>query len=211
MFTPDRQWVEAFAEAVHDTMRRCGSPTNCCVEAACVGTGVAREFGYLVEAVPVAVVVRAGRQATILPGPDGAGKRRSGFAGHLILHFPTAGLLVDATADQFHDPARGLHVPDPLTADVDRRDLAYGFVGALPTGTTIRYREMVGDVSWRALQAWAEPSTLAVRLAVRDLRQRLAGGQAMPAETSSGAAAVGLRWRPRSTGRSSTVARTGGR
>jgi hypothetical protein len=171
MLIPDPLWIDAFTDVVHDTMRRCKSPANCCVEAACVGVGVAKAFGYLVEPVPVSVQVVAGRHATILPGPDG--RRRSGFDGHLVLYFATAGILADPTADQFHAPKRGLHVPPTLTAPVPRDVLVAGVAAELPGGTTIIYREMVGDVSWRSLPAWAEPSALTTLIATRELREAL--------------------------------------
>jgi len=171
MFTPDVQWIEAFAEAIRNTMHRCGAAPNSCIEAACVGVGVAREFGFLVEPVPVAVHVLAGGQATVLPSPDGSSKRDSGFAGHLILHFPGAGMMVDLTADQFHNPKRGLLVPGPMVGPVTREQLTTGFGADLPGGTKIGYRELVGDVSWRVLPAWAEPSTLMTQMAVRELRE----------------------------------------
>lgn len=173
MFTPDLMWIEAFTAVVHDTLRGCGCTINCCVEAACVGVGVARAFGYLVEPVPVAVQVYAGNEVTILPGPDGHGKRREGFDGHLVLYFPTVGIVSDITADQFHDPKRGLHVPEPLTGDIPRDRLIAGIAAELPGGTTIAYRELVGDVSWRALPAWADPSPLTTHIAIRNLREAL--------------------------------------
>lgn len=90
-----------------------------------------------------------------------------------MLHFPAVDVFVDLTADQFHNPRRGLLVPEPLCGPVTREQLAAGIAVDLPTGTTIRYREMVGDVSWRALPAWYEPSTLTTAIAVRNLRATL--------------------------------------
>ena len=157
MFAPDDEWIARFADAVYGTMRRGRCALNACVEAACIAVGVAREFGYLCEPVPVAVRVYAGREMTVLPGPGPLARRRAGFGGHMVVHFPGANVLVDLTADQFHAPHRGLRVPAPLCLPVGREQLAEGIAVGLPHGeTTVTYQEMVDDVSWRALPAWTE-------------------------------------------------------
>lgn len=178
MFAPPDAWLDAFTTTVNATLRRCGAVRNCCVEACCVGVGVAREWGYLAEPLPVAVQVRnmQRRQATVIPGPDGTSRRRDGFAGHLVLYFPAAQALVDPTADQFHDPARGLLVPEPVWLHVTRDDLATGLVGELPGGTTLGYQLLPDDVSWRALEAWTGSSAVTTGLAIRALRDALSTG-----------------------------------
>lgn len=180
VFAPDQRWISAFANVVREVMDRCGCTPNSCVEAACIGAGVSKAHGYLVEPVPVAVQVLAGNQATVLPGPAGrrGNSQRSGFDGHLILHFPAARVMVDLTADQFNSPRRGLLVPGPIIGPIAREQLAGQWaVAALPTGTEVRYREMIGNVAWRALPAWRESSELVIGIADRALRAQLSGAK----------------------------------
>lgn len=171
MFVADPDWVDAFADAVHATMRRVGCNLNSCVEAGCIAVGVARTFGYVCQPVPVRVIVQAGKQATVLPGAEF--RRQGGFAGHLVVHFPGVDNVVDLTSDQFHAPHRGLYVPAPLVFPVGREDLTAGFGVALPSGTHISYQEMLGDVSWQTLPAWTGSSAFTINLAVRELRSEL--------------------------------------
>lgn len=169
-------------------MRDGGCVRNACVEAACIAVGVAQAFGFLCEPIPVAVQVIAGGEATILPG-DGS-RRRPGFAGHLLVHYPGADTAVDLTADQFHAPDRGLLVPEPLVLPVPRDAFVGGIGFTLPTGTRMTYRELVDDVSWRALPAWHESSALTVAAIVRRMR----------AELADAPASVSCRRRPRQRG-----------
>lgn len=155
-------------------MDRCGAKANSCLEACRVGVDVAREFGHLAEPVPVAVRVEAGKQQTVVPGPPGTPVRLRGYAGHLILYFPTAGTMADLTADQFHDPRRGLLVRGPVVAPMARHRLTEGFDAVLSSGTVIGYRERAEDASWRTMPAWAQPSTLVTLLAVKTLRDAAA-------------------------------------
>ena len=179
MFVASSDWIDRSTETIYQAMRDAQCGRNSCVEAACIAVGVAQAFGYLCEPVPVAVCVRAGDQATVLPGPDS--RRRDGFAGHLVVHYPGADTVVDLTADQFHAPRRGIWVPEPLIMPVSRDGLARGFGAELPTGTLIEYREMVDDVSWRSLPAWTESSNILIAVIVRRLRALLASSP-----TSSG-------------------------
>ncbi len=136
-------------------------------------THLAQRYGYLCEPVPVAVRVIGERAETILPGPYS--RRRDGFAGHLVVAYPGADTVVDLTSDQFNAPERGLHVPAPLILPVSREDLTGGIEVTLPpAGTRIYYRELVDDVSWRALPAWTESSDLVIEIAKRRLDAVLA-------------------------------------
>lgn len=175
MFAPTKHWLSAFLSSTRNVMRQCKRPLNSCIEAACIGVGVARAFGYVATPVPVAVRVQgAGKAALVLPGPPG--HRRTdfrGFEGHLLLHF-AGDTLTDLTADQFHRPTLGLYVPGGITVPgVTREHLAGGIEFDLPTGTSVAYWEMPGNVEWRSLPAWTESSDLPIRLTVAELRRRL--------------------------------------
>ncbi len=175
MFVASRRWIDLAAAATHRTIRASAFRLNCCIEAACIAVGLAETFGFLCEPVPVAVRVLSAshKQVTMLPGP-GAGRRTGGFAGHLLVSYPGAGVVVDLTSDQFHTRKRGLLVPAPLVMTFDRDRLAGGVEVTLPSGTKIAYREMVGDVSWRALPAWTESSAIPIAIARRHLDAALA-------------------------------------
>ncbi len=181
MFVATERWIDLATDATRETMRDARCVRNSCVEAACIAVGVAQEFGYLCEPVPVAVrVVSATRKEMIvLPGADSRRRDRGRpvFAGHLVVSYPGAGTVVDLTADQFHAPERGIWVPEHLVLPVEREDLVAGFAVELPGGTAIEYREMEGDVSWRSLPAWRESSALLVAVAVRRLRASLAAAR----------------------------------
>jgi hypothetical protein len=173
MFAPSNRWISAFVAATQEVMRRCECSLNSCVEAGCIGVGVARHFGYIATPVPVAVLVQAGGEATILPGPPGSRTGRSGFDGHLLLHF-AGDTVVDLTAGQFHAPARGLYVPGPITLPGCTRELLTGGVAVeLPGGTTVAYQEMVGNLEWRHLPAWTGSSAITIRLTVAELYRQL--------------------------------------
>lgn len=178
MLSPDQTWIAVLGDVVTEAMRRFGCSLNSCVEAGCIGVGVAAAFGYAVEPIPVAVQVTNGREATVLPALSGmrvGQRRRDGFEGHLVLYFPGISTMVDLTARQFHAPSRGLLVPGPLVGQVDRGELAGdGVVADLGTGTVIHYREMVDNVAWRALPAWRESSAMSITVIVRQMRERLA-------------------------------------
>lgn len=161
-----------FTRVVAETMRDAGCTDNSCVEAACIGVGVAHAFGFVAEPVPVAVRAVAGNTAIVLPGPNREGRRR-GFDAHLILHF-AGNAFVDLTARQFNRPDRGLLVPGPIVVyDAPRDRLAAWATVPLRTGTTVSYRELDDDVTWRMLPAWTESSALTIRVATRNLRTAL--------------------------------------
>ncbi len=165
MIVAPHRWIDLATTATYQAMRDGRCVRNACIEAGCIAVGVAQNHSYLCEPVPAAVCVSAGKEATVLPGVES--RRRDGFAGHLVVFYPGADIMVDLTADQFDAPARGLHVPGPLVVSISRDDLAAGMQVHLPTGTTVQYREMVGDVSWRALPAWYESSRLTIGHATR--------------------------------------------
>lgn len=174
------EWVDLFAETVRCTMRTCRAKVNSCIEATLVGVGVAQACGYLAEPVPVCALVHAGKQATVLPGPPGSPRQRGeGYEGHLLLHFPAANITSDITADQFHDPRRGLLVPRSVVFPATRAELVAGVEHGTGNGTRIIYAERVGDISYRAYPAWALPSPFTTAVALRNLRAAwaLAGGQ----------------------------------
>lgn len=172
MFVPTERWPSAFTAAVRIVMRRAQCQPNACIESAGIGVGVAQRFGYLAEPVPVAVQVQAGNYAVVLPGPPGTPASREGFAGHVVLHF-AGDTVIDLTADQFHRPDLGILVPGPITLPgCPREQLTEGVGFELPTGVAMTYRELVGNVAWRALPAWAESSALMTHLAVAELYRR---------------------------------------
>lgn len=175
MFAPTERWLSTFVDSTREVMRRVLCRVNSCVEAGCIGVGVAREFGYIAVPVPVAALVQAGNEATILPGPADSWDRRGGgggFRGHLLLHF-AGDTLVDLTADQFHAPARGIYLPDPIVVPCCPRELLAGGVAFEVGGTTVTYREMVGNLEWQALPAWTGSSAVPIRLVVAEMRRRL--------------------------------------
>lgn len=172
MFSPTKDWLDVFVSATREVMRRCECTLNACVEAGCIGVGVARHFGFVATPVPVAVRVQAGNEATILPGPPGTRTGRSGFDGHLLLHF-AGDHVIDLTADQFHTPARGLHVPGPITLPGCTREmLADSVAFTLPTGTSVAYQEMAGNLEWRYMPAWTQSSAITIRLVVAEMRRQ---------------------------------------
>lgn len=174
MFVASPRWIDQASAVTYRTMRTALCKLNSCVEAGCIAVGLAERYGYLCE--PVAVAVRvtspSGREVTYLPGPDS--RRQGGFAGHLVVTYPGVEAVVDLTADQFHAPRRGLVVPAPLVIPVGRDDLNPGVEVTLPGGTRIEYRELVDDVSWKALPAWTESSEMVIELAKRRLDAVLA-------------------------------------
>lgn len=172
VFVADHRWINLSADVIARTMRDQRCTINSCVEAACIAVGVAEAFGYLCEPVPVAVQVLAGDQAIILPGPGS--RHRPGFAGHLVVDYPGADRIVDHTAGQFHRPDRALYVPPILVLPIPRSRLTPGVMFELPSGATMTMREMDGDVSWKAEEAWYESSALTIGVAVRRLRAALA-------------------------------------
>jgi hypothetical protein len=183
MFGPSQRWLGEFADLVWRTLRNGGDPANCCVVAARLGSDVARAFGYLPVPVPVRVRVQRGREVTVLPGPNGGvGRRGAGFAGHLVLWFPAVDGLVDFTAPQFHDPRRGLLVPEPLygVGVVTRQALERGFSVNLPTGVRISYREMPDEVGWKAEEAWAGVPPVVTGAVVRQLRAAVVAWRSRP-------------------------------
>ncbi len=169
MFVAPPQWIDRASFVTYQTMRDARCKLNSCVEAGCIAVGLAERYGYLCEPVPVAVRVTSanGRVMTYLPGP--ASRRRGGFAGHLVVTYPGTPVIADLTADQFHRPEAGLVVPAPLIIPADRGHLVPGFEIRLPGGVRMQYRELVDDVSWRALPAWTESSDLVIDVA----KQRL--------------------------------------
>ncbi len=167
MLVAPATWIDLAAATTYRTMRDAQCKLNSCIEAGCIAVGLAQSYGYLCEPVPVAVRVLHGNAATVLPGPTS--RRRDGFAGHLVVHYPGADMLVDLTADQFHSPERGLLVPAPLLMPVTRDALAAGIEVTLPAGTQIAYQEMADDVSWRALPAWRDSSGVTIAAARRRL------------------------------------------
>lgn len=173
MFAPTESWLAAFTAAVRIVMRRAQCRLNSCVEAACIGVGVARRFGYIATPVPVAASVQVGNYAVVLPGPPGTPPSREGFAGHLVLHF-AGDTVIDLTADQFHRPDLGILVPGPITLPgCSREQLTCGVGFKLPTGVEMTYQELVGDVAWRALPAWTGSSDLTIHLTTAELYRRL--------------------------------------
>lgn len=173
MFAPTERWLSAFTDATRIVMRRWGCPPNACIEAACIGVGVARRFGYVATPVPVAVRVQVQNTAILVPGPPGTRPSRDGFAGHLVLHF-AGDVVVDLTADQFHRPDWGILVPGPITVPgCAREHLAGGVEFELPTGAAVAWQEMVGNVAWRSLPAWTQSSAVPIRLVEAELHRRL--------------------------------------
>lgn len=173
MFAPSERWLSAFTAATRLVMRRCECAPNACIEAACIGVGVARRFGYVATPVPVGARVQAGNTAIVLPGPPGTRPSREGFGGHLVLHF-AGDVVVDLTADQFHRPDLGVLVPGPITVPgCTREQLGGGVEFELSTGVSVAWWEMAGNVAWQSLPAWTQSSGLTIRLVEAELYRRL--------------------------------------
>lgn len=172
MFVPSERWLSAFVAATRTVLRRSESPVNSCIEAGRIGVGVAQTFGYAATPVPVAIQATSPDRRFVLVAPGDA-PARGRFAGHLVLHF-AGDILIDLTADQFHQPADGLFVPGPITVPgCSRPFLAEGVAFDLPSGTTMTYRELEGDGSWQGTRAWTGPAELQIHLTIAELYRLL--------------------------------------